>query len=472
MNTLQNELNVLAHKKTLFVLILFVMAIAWVFCNGPDDGGWYLQASLKATRGEIPYSDYMFPQGPLMVYIFTPSTLFSNSVLAGRLLAMLFGLIGLSAIGLSVYKLNKEALPIFLIGLICFPFGISYITLIKTHAPTLLFIGLGVYAWVCGKDFWASLCFAVASTLRLSMLPMYGLFLLWGLYKKKYSVMLSILIAVAWFSIWYNISGGQIIKQMYLPFGFIKVNELSEVCGALKGNITSHEIVMRKFQTISRCLLAFPFLIFVFLLPSKARFRKEPIIASVLLIIANISAERPYDEYQLIPLYLLLFAASIRVDLTAKWKLKNSTKLLLLLTIIIPWFRVVSWANRSDYQPYLSRLNKQTEWLNENLPKGNFYPLDAYLSLNVKRPMTNSAWLGQFSYLPHATDQFVAKFKLNNENTLRKQLIQEDFKSIYTPDLTMGKDSLLRIMNKYPDWKKLTVLPKYFPKSGIIWTKN
>lgn len=122
--------------------------------------------------------------------------------------------------------------------------------------------------------------------------------------------------------------------------------------------------------------------------------------------------------------------------------------------------------------PYMSRLSKQIEYLNVVLPKGQFLPYDAYFTLYCKRNIESSAWLGQFSFLPKATDEFVAKYHFHNYNGLKSLLCGSKLRAVYLPDLTMSKDKILELLKANKSWYCYGKLPAIFPESAFLYIKK
>jgi len=178
-----------------------------------------------------------------------------------------------------------------------------------------------------------------------------------------------------------------------------------------------------------------------------------------------------YEEYQIPALYLMLFAASMRID-ASKLLINRRFILLALLLILLPWARVYVWAANAGFKPYLPRLSEQKESLYKILPAGQFYPLDAYLALGKRRIMHRAAWLGQFSYLPDASDVFVKRFLLHNRKSFAELLNNSEVTSIYIPDESMKKNTMTELLAAHPAWARQPALPACFPATAILWLRK
>ena len=184
--------------KSALLISLILIGLAFVWCNGPDDGGWYMNASFKAATGQLPYRDFFFPQGPLMVYLFAPVARSANPIMFGRLLAMIMGFTGLMFFCAAVHRQNRGVELVFLLGILGFPLGIAFLPLIKTHAPVILLLGAGIFVWSKEANVKAGILFGIASTLRFSLAPFFSAFLLYNLWQRNFRVLFSLIFPVLW----------------------------------------------------------------------------------------------------------------------------------------------------------------------------------------------------------------------------------------------------------------------------------
>jgi hypothetical protein len=133
-------------------LLALAAAAVWV---GPlnQDEGWYLNAALNVARGEAPYADFAFTQGPVLPGIYgLVAPLWSPfGVLGGRMTTLLFGLAGSAVlVGLLARRAPVGDRPaawavggaLALLNL----YQLYFLSVVKTYSLTLLWIALGLAA--------------------------------------------------------------------------------------------------------------------------------------------------------------------------------------------------------------------------------------------------------------------------------------------------------------------------------------
>jgi hypothetical protein len=465
--------NVRIFKIAIWLFIL-LSALIWVFCNGPDDGGWYLNASLKVANGKIPHLDFMFPQGPLMAYCFALPAAFDNPVLWGRLWAVALALLGIFFFTRSLAKQNPGAEVLFLFGIMAFPISVSYLSLVKTHAPVVFLLGLTTLLIQKERRFLAIVCLGAAASLRLSLAPLWLLYVFYSMYCRQKAAYSGFLMVLALFAGWGLFTEWKIFEQLFLPFGFYQPNEVTSSFSTMKGQLDNFEMIIRKPVAVLRCFLSIPVIIFYWLAPRRAtKEGKLFLFGSLILFLSHLLADRPYEEYQIPAIFLLLYALCLRIDFSERLIASGKRfAAILLIMFLLPWFRVAGWEHKSNYLPYLLRLQQQSEYLNQILPDGEFLPFDAYLTLYSKRKIEDSAWLGQFSFLPDARNKFVEKYGLHNRNSFQALLNKDQVASVLVPDLSMGKDKLCKMLVDHPGWQQGHKLPDFFADKALLFLRK
>lgn len=454
--------------------LIIVSCSLWLICNGPDDGGWYLNASKKVASGLIPHRDFIFPQGPLMAYCFALPAKTANPVLWGRILASVLSLFGIFFFCRVLEKENPGSELLFLIGILAFPLSMSFLTLVKTHSPVIFLLGLAIFLSHNNRDFLAVIVLGMAASLRLSLTPFWLAYTAFALYQKRKLIMPAFLLVVAAFLGWCVFTDWKILEQLFLPFGFYQPNEVTRSFSLMKGQLATFAMLIRKPLTLVRCFLSFPMLVFYFFAPTRQDKKTMHWFAgSLILFVSHLLADRTYEEYQIPAILLLLFALCLRLDLSAKPAIpKRKVATALLVCFLLPWLRVADWANKSSYTPFLVRLKQQSAYLNNILPAGDFLPYDAYLALYCQRNIENSAWIGQFSFLPEASDKFVAKYQLHNRKTLQSLLNNSQLQAVYSPDQTMGKNQVMQLLKANKRWQQCEKLPAIFPDSAFLFIRK
>ena len=156
-----------------------------------QDEGWYLLAALRVARGQLPYRDFLFTQGPglpLVYGLLAPLWSWAG-VAGGRVLTALFGLAA-SALAarlageLAPRRLRRQAQFAAWLLLACVPAHSYFTALPKTYALAAFFLlaGFNLLAgrrpalWLLGG---AAIAFAAATRISLGLaLPVTGVALL------------------------------------------------------------------------------------------------------------------------------------------------------------------------------------------------------------------------------------------------------------------------------------------------------
>jgi hypothetical protein len=160
---------------------LATLAAALVFGELNQDEGWYLYAAGQLAEGRLPYRDFAFTQGPVMVLIYALASPLVEAfgVAGGRLATLVFGLGACACAAMLAARLvpdrRREAAlaVILLVGLNAYQ--AYFFTAVKTYALTALFVGAGLLGLLgagvrgrTGAAILAGICFALATATRLS----------------------------------------------------------------------------------------------------------------------------------------------------------------------------------------------------------------------------------------------------------------------------------------------------------------
>lgn len=136
--------------------VLFALGLAAtnvLLGNLNHDEGWYLLAALRTARGQWPYGDFLFTQGPAMPWVYgLLSPLWApHGVLGGRILTTLLGLAasalaaGLAGRMAPSRRRNAAALTAWLLTA-CVPVHSYFVAIPKTYALTALLLSAGFLA--------------------------------------------------------------------------------------------------------------------------------------------------------------------------------------------------------------------------------------------------------------------------------------------------------------------------------------
>jgi hypothetical protein len=197
------------------VAIYLALALPVVFFGRVTaDEGWYLLASVNVARGQQPYRDFLLTQMPLLPYVYAAFlSVVGQSLVAARLVSMLFGLGGL-VLAMASLRRRAGVFAAVLGGLLlALDLAVTFdASVLKTQSLTLLLTGLAIWL-AAGSGRWFEIVGSiVAMTLavltRLSMLPALACFCLFWLAGPKHrravgllatAVSAVMLAASAWF---------------------------------------------------------------------------------------------------------------------------------------------------------------------------------------------------------------------------------------------------------------------------------
>ncbi len=459
-------------KEPLVILtiLLIIFAGITVYCSYPDDGGWYLMAAEKIASGKVPYRDFFFPQGPIMVYLYSFSASSDYPVIYGRIQSAVMSLIGLFCMAIVLVKRRKslDSIILFLTGCILYPLGMSFFFIVKTHSPVIMFFGFVFLAHYSNKKIFAGIFLVIISVIRVSMFPILILYVLWQFKtNKKGMFAVTIFFILFWLSI-YSFSEGKVIEHLFIPMKLISFNKVSVYFNSMKGNLSNTDIILRKFVLFGRGLIAFPFLFIAFFLKKDAVDWKFPLFTGILLSIIHLLPDRPYDEYFAVGFVLMMFAISLKVKMPLRLSKKMMISILL-ISFIIPYSRIYSWSIKKNFQPYLPRLRKQVNYIDDIKSEKKWYILDCYIAIKSKKNISSASGLGKFSFLSNAPDDFVDSIGIYNKHSLIETLKNNELQGIYINDLSMGKDIILAILKQNTSWKRKTIPEDIYPFSSQLW---
>lgn len=171
-----------------------VLCGAAVWMGGLNqDEGWYLYAANLVAKGQMPYRDFAFTQGPVLPFAYSAFAGIwrAGGLLGARLFTLALGLLGiLFAMGLARRlvaddRRNVAALVVFFL-LATNLYHLYYLAIPKTYALAGLFVIVGFYVLSFARAFavaalGAGLCLAFAAGTRISLgalLPVVGVGLL------------------------------------------------------------------------------------------------------------------------------------------------------------------------------------------------------------------------------------------------------------------------------------------------------
>jgi hypothetical protein len=112
------------------------------------DEGWYAVSARLAARGAVPYRDFAFTQGPLLLYALAPSQLIAPGLLSARLTSVVLSAFGLALLAICVRRLaGTGAVMVFAVLLVAtFPELSYWLAITKTVALTGACFALALFA--------------------------------------------------------------------------------------------------------------------------------------------------------------------------------------------------------------------------------------------------------------------------------------------------------------------------------------
>ncbi|MBI4226011.1 hypothetical protein HY612_02755 [Candidatus Roizmanbacteria bacterium] len=136
----------MSRMNFLIILVISVILLAFFFNRGFAfyDEGFILHGAQRVLQGEIPYRDFDFIYTPVTIYLVAAIfKLFGESILIGRLLVLVVGVLTSLLIFSITYKISKNRIFSYLSALIYLSWGPSHINF---PWPTLFAFSSGLLA--------------------------------------------------------------------------------------------------------------------------------------------------------------------------------------------------------------------------------------------------------------------------------------------------------------------------------------
>lgn len=290
----------------------FVLAGAAVILGGLNqDEGWYLYAANLVAKGEHPYRDFFFTQGPVMPYVYSCfSGIWSSyGLLGARVFTLALGFVGvLFAVGIARRSVSDERKNV--VSFVTFVllatnlYHLYYLAIPKTYALASLFVLVGFYLLTYrGVAFvaFAGAAFALATGTRISLgaiLPVVAIALL-----LKRSVRDCLV---------FSIGAVLMLAAIYLPIVFIARE-------GFISSLTYHSArggsnVVWTVGSVSRLVRWY---LPAFVLLGIGTFRQSKLLFMAFLAVfaVQIVAPFPYEDYQVPIMALLAVFAAINLNI-------------------------------------------------------------------------------------------------------------------------------------------------------------
>lgn len=426
--------------------------------NLNQDEGWYLLAALRTARGQLPYRDFFFTQGPVMPLVYGAlSPLWAPAgLLGGRLLT---GLCGLLAVALAAALAARLAPPrhrahaalCAWLFTACAPVHGYFSVLPKTYSLAALFLLGGFARLARGRAgaLSAGLLLGLAAATRISLAPA-----------------LPCVLLVLWFR-----RAEPDGRQAWLRFGLGAGAALALTYGvALAATGEAFLFAQRYHATrnaggaaawlalragfASRTLQAYPLLWLVALGLLACALRGRRLFAAPSLLAAagwtaaavtllHALSPFPYDDYQtpVMPLLAAVAAAAFwrgaaAADPSGRWSgrlLAGFCGAALLLAmgspLLMEWqvIRKDRFWFQQKTRPDLLVLRDAGRWIRARSPAGSLLlTQDAYLAVEAGRDVPPGLEMGPFSLFPGLADEEARRHHLHTPATLRQAILASE----------------------------------------------
>ena len=460
-------------RKTTTVLIL-AFGILLVLANvvlGPlnQDEGVYLSAARCVAHGLTPYRDFLFLQAPAMPCVYgaldrlwdRPGSPLGPLLMA-RLLTALFGLGAAAFAALAaarwapVGRRRATALAVWLLTA-CAPAHSYFSSIPKTYALAALFLAV---AFLCltaagrvrGAAFGGGVAIGLAAATRhsLALAAPAVCLALWlaeprgrrgAGFRTAFLCGLGVLFAVIpAFGLMFGTEGGRFTLAYHSARAIPGLGQWL----ALRAGFLS-----RTAQAYPLLWCAVALLVFRPGLRRPARDESQPVppvlvaawMAALAITAAHFLAPFPYDDYQtpVMPILAAAVAATLARRLPRGQGIPSLSSLLLpglLVSLVLAaaspllmdwvvvrkdrlWFDM----KRVPDTLVLRHAGRRVRALSDKVGGNrNFLTQDAYLAVEAGLPLPRGLEMGPFSFFPDLSDADAKRYRVHNENTLRRMM--------------------------------------------------
>lgn len=419
-----------------------------------DEGYYHLIAHLTA-RGDLPYRDYLYVQTPLFPIVYgSIFKLFGASFLLARGVSVLFSLINfILAIRLAGKKQGPVAAGVAALFILCQPFTVYYLTIVKLYAltgllltilVTVLTLRLNAVTKYSLAAALASLCIAV----RLTMMPALPIVIALALLRTRGKERL-VTVSVA------LLSGVLILVATLLPFYLISPDTFGySVVGYHldKEGFSLQRQILHKFDVSCRLSrLYFPLLLSlaVLLIVKLSKWRNlmgslthtdsdgytDGLIVTAGVVLFHFTSQAPYvHRYlaMLIPTVAALLAPEIVKFLSKYWSVNTagsgvSCCLIGVLTLIAMGQWEIEWG-RPNPNAQLKSIASQINFLT-----GEGDPILTFnnsVAVESDRPVLDGDEMNVLTYHPEWDRNRCETFHVLNVDMLEEALIENRLRAV------------------------------------------
>lgn len=430
-----------------------------VFAPLNQDEGWYLLAAQNvALRGQVPYRDFLFTQGPVFpfVYAWLHPLWGGMGVLGGRFLSAAFGflaaVLAADAARIAVSETHREkggAVFFAVFSLTAFlPDFNSFTAITKTYALSALLLSLGFrllatrdLAWYKGLT--AGICFAAAAGTRISLCVVAAS--LWAVLladditarkTRRLRQCPSLWMAIGCLLFLLPVYGTILLteaERFFFSQSYHTARSGSGLMGwlVLRAGFVSLSLQGAYPLFLAECLIP--------VLPGRLRWRALPPVvrgagvAFAAMTLVHLLTPFPYNDYNtpVLPVGALFFGTCLCLRLPelrtrfALSALSAAACFCLASPLCMKWVggeQHLFWFT-TDTIPQVFRLREAGAWIRANNPEGApLFAQDAYLAVEAGCPVEPGMEMGPFSLFPGLSDEQARRHHCHTPSTLVRAL--------------------------------------------------
>ncbi len=452
------------------IIALFIfMAILHILTGElNEDEGWYLYASKLVYEGRIPYVDFAYTQPPLLPYVYgLIQRIFGASLLLGRIVTSLFGLSAL-VLTMAVAKIISGERASLLAGaaIAVNPFSIYFMVITKTYSMAATLIALSLYLLFREGDKridhpLAGISLALAVGTRLTVAPVFGLFLVYLAIVNRQYILRTIT------------ASGLTLTVLFLPFLLLDPRATYfNIVGYHLARYVPQSLLERifgKMRGFFELLINFPFLIpfillgiALYILPKIGHYQlthEKPSKSywGVLFIFTSFAATflahfvpgAALPEYHVLNLPLAAIFAGWLYDkwrTSLSWEYKKALLTILVIGLLLFSFlgaRPMQWLldprtryfNLSGGRLPLAEASKVSQIIRDNTSsEEEIFTTHAYLALEARRDLLDGLEMGIFSFYPDWSTKRARRFHVVNFDIIKEYIRSREGKALVITD--------------------------------------
>ena len=421
-------------KITLFILLIgwVLFGLGFLYFGKFQDGGWYTCAAKTVLRGLSPFEDFYYPHTPH--YLWSYATLLSWMPNAdpfwGRILHILLSTLTLCVCLHLLVREARDRLFWFVMVLLLNPYMLQFLFQIKSYALIQLLLLGSLWQFLRGNKEISYSLLAILSMFRISFLPLLPLYIWLDRRHFRPTALLAYFIP---FLTLFSLDWEVVLKNLFLPIPWPVLSPNLFNHAYLESNsLTLVEVISEKIGYILRSSLIFiPFLLTVHCVKPK-KIRSLLLGLFVIILIAHLPAQRPFDEYLapvFLPLYLILF---LHADF-GSFRIRNSTLFLLIFSACVTTWRGY---RRLVFPSQIQRIETVISELEKVKPgkRSLLFSFDGYLNSFLKEPAPLDTTMGRFSLQPNFTPEQARSLKVVHPEFLWDWIATKKFSYLLLSD--------------------------------------